>query len=640
MARNLAARQSRESAYVKFLKLNDFDASSAPGWSGRGNHVEFQRWEDVPLTLGTNIGQGSYAVVQRVICAKINKRPLAQKIIWDYRKGGIEQVMTEVKCIQHLRHRHIVQLVGTYVVQRSLHILMFPVGQWNLRHFLEEFEDERMKSKAYPDFYSIGPFFKCLATGVAYLHDEVIPHIINLDIKPENIIVRRCTDRPGQLSVFITDFGVSRSFQPSSPSTAANTLYTTAIYQAPEIAQGKEYGRKADIFSLGCVFSEMASIVAGKSLREYLNYRKHSRPGIEELSIAFESNLLACIVWLGKLKLLPPFKRELNRQIPKWWTSLLDRIEKMMSEDPKDRYTSHQLVNSFPSGPCCKEVLEEYQTAQKPQQILDVSMDSIDNDLSSPGSTALTLAATELSDAHCKPKFSQDGLHHGPGGLISAFHEVGLAPKTEPELAILSGAPESHSSLPDFDWSGKGAHVQYDSRSEVPLEMIDILGMGGSSSVHKVKTKNQGSHIFAQKILRTRGHTLRMEMLMREAKLLQNLRNPHIVRLIGTTYDQRFFSILTYPAADWNLSDFMREFEGERSSRDAVSLERKQALYMFTPCLINALRYLHNARIRHKDIKPSNILVQNWPTGAHKYHVYLSGMNRCLFLEWNEQNCN
>jgi serine/threonine protein kinase len=223
----------------------------------------------------------------------------------------------------------------TYVVRHTLYILLFSVGQQNLRNFLQEFEDDKMASKAYPGFYSVGTFFKCLAIGVVYLHNEVEPRIINLDIKSENIIVRCCADR--RLTVFITDFGVSRSFQPSSPSTDANTHYTTPIYQTPEVANKKAYGREADIFSLGCVFPEIASILAGRTFQAYNEHRKYRLPGITEPSIAFESNLVACITCLEQLKSLPSFKRPPTGRNPEWWMGLLNLIVKVMSEDPSER---------------------------------------------------------------------------------------------------------------------------------------------------------------------------------------------------------------------------------------------------------------------------------------------------------------
>jgi serine/threonine protein kinase len=248
----MARRITSESPYSTFVRQFGLNSTETPSWSGCGAHAEFKRREDIPLATHEVLGSGGYAVVQKVICRCNDERPLAQKIIRDYRKG-LEAIMSEVKHIQQLRHQHLIQLVGTYALGWTLHILLFPVGQWNLKSFLEEFQDVNMSRKAYPEFCSLGTFFKCLAHAVAYLHNEITPHIKHLDIKPENIIVRRYGTHG--LTVLLTDFGVSRSFHPTATSQDVDTLYTTPIYAAPEIAQHNPFGRPADIFSLGCVFS-------------------------------------------------------------------------------------------------------------------------------------------------------------------------------------------------------------------------------------------------------------------------------------------------------------------------------------------------------------------------------------------------
>jgi serine/threonine protein kinase len=262
---------SRESPYAGFVQQLELNTPESPGWSGQGNHVEFKRREDIPLETHEVLGAGAYAVVQKVIHKSNDKRPLAQKIIRDYRRD-LETIMSEIKHVQQLQHRHFIQLVGTYALGRTLHILLFPVGQWNLKQFLEEFEDVSMNRKAYPEFYSIGTFLKCLACALAHLHNEITPLIKHLDIKPENIIVRRYGGH--RLTVLLTDFGVSRSFHPTATSQDINTIYTTPIYAAPEIAQHRPFGRQADIFSLGCVFSEMASVLGGKTMVEFSQYRR------------------------------------------------------------------------------------------------------------------------------------------------------------------------------------------------------------------------------------------------------------------------------------------------------------------------------------------------------------------------------
>jgi serine/threonine protein kinase len=109
--------------------------------------VEFKRREDIPLAMHEVLGSGGYAVVQKVVRKSNDDRPLAQKIIKSYRTD-LETIMDEVKHIQHLRHRHLIQLVGTYALGSTLHILLFPVGLWNLKNFLEEFQDVAMSRKA------------------------------------------------------------------------------------------------------------------------------------------------------------------------------------------------------------------------------------------------------------------------------------------------------------------------------------------------------------------------------------------------------------------------------------------------------------------------------------------------------------
>jgi|SRR6266498_5248274 len=102
--------------------------------------------------------------------------------------------------------------------------------------------------------------------------------------------------------------------------------------------------------------------------------------------------------------------------------------------------------------------------------------------------------------------------------------------------------------MTETDWSGKGARVGYDINEPALLEELEVIGLGTSSLVTKVRSTRRGPNIFAKKTLEKRGHLLRLEMLLQEVKVLQKLHNPHIIRLVGTLDERRFFSILIYPA--------------------------------------------------------------------------------------------
>jgi serine/threonine protein kinase len=58
----------------------------------------------------------------------------------------------------------------------------------------------------------------------------------------------------------------------------------------------------------------------------------------------------------------------------------------------------------------------------------------------------------------------------------------------------------------------------------------------------------------------------------------------------------RYVGIVMSPVADWNLADFL--------DREHISSDDRSFLRTFYGCLAVALRYLHENRIRHKDIKP------------------------------------
>ena len=544
------------------------------------------------------LGSGGYAVVQKVVCKANDDRPLAQKIIKDYRTG-LEMIMSEVKHIQRLRHQHIIQLVGTYTLGWSLHILLFPVGQWNLKSFLEEFQDLDLNRKAYPEFFSVGTFFKCLAYAVAYLHNEITPHIKHLDIKPENVIVRQHAAH--LLTVLLTDFGVSRSFHPTTTSQDIKTLYTTPIYAAPEIAQCETFGRLADIFSLGCVFSEMASVLGHKTLLQFSNYRRLKKAD-GSYTIAFENNLKACRSWLKDLRSNTPF-RKLSTQGSLWWTQLLGLIERMISEKPSDRPSSKQVVDHFPPGPCCDVTLEGFE---------------------SPGLKEQVGGLSDMADPVVPAQLESQPSHQLIDASTAAFQNITLSPQVQPSISHIEKESVVASAAAEIDWSGKGAHVGYDVNEPVPLEQLEVIALGPFSIVTKVRSTICGPYIFAKKTLQKGGHILRLEMLLREVKVLQKLSNPHIVRLAGTIDEQRFFSLLIYPAAKWNLWTFMEDISSKTDSlEDPELLSRRRALQNFHKCLIQGLNYLHSQYIRHKDIKPTNILVQQ--TCDNNYHVYLAG---------------
>jgi serine/threonine protein kinase len=82
--------------------------------------------------------------------------------------------------------------------------------------------------------------------GMRYLHER---NMLHRDIKSANVFLTK------KGNVRIGDLGLARK----AKGTAALTKCGTDCYMAPEMISGKAYGKKADVWSLGCVLFEMMS---------------------------------------------------------------------------------------------------------------------------------------------------------------------------------------------------------------------------------------------------------------------------------------------------------------------------------------------------------------------------------------------
>lgn len=95
----------------------------------------------------------------------------------------------------------------------------------------------------------IGVYTRHILLGLNYLHSMGIVHC---DIKGSNILM----DPSGPK---IADFGCAKRVSPVGLDKEAVAISGTPLYMAPEVVRGEEQGFPADIWSLGCIFVEMAT---------------------------------------------------------------------------------------------------------------------------------------------------------------------------------------------------------------------------------------------------------------------------------------------------------------------------------------------------------------------------------------------
>lgn len=164
-----------------------------------------------------------------------------------------------------LRHPNIVELLNCYT-QNGITNMLFPRADLDLHDFLLE----KQRPRPFEHDHIFFNAMRGVASGLSYLHnfrpradpldtDPCGPmHGCHHDIKPRNILVYGAV-------LVLADFGFSK-MKSISEDTQTRWKDTTFEYGAPECRDAQSFvagmvGRTSDIWSIGCVFSEVAAYI-------------------------------------------------------------------------------------------------------------------------------------------------------------------------------------------------------------------------------------------------------------------------------------------------------------------------------------------------------------------------------------------
>jgi len=131
------------------------------------------------------------------------------------------------------------------------------------------------------------------------------------------------------------------------------------------------------------------------------------------------------------------------------------------------------------------------------------------------------------------------------------------------------------------------------------------LGRGSFGQVDHVVGRLSIDHFARKRIPRGKSFKRDQQAIksfQNELKALKTLSHRHLVKLVSSYTDRNWVGLIMKPVAECNFEYFL-------SAEDIDQIDRQTCIRRFFGCLATAVEYLHQNQIRHKDIKPANILV-------------------------------
>lgn len=190
--------------------------------------------EMIHWKLSETIGQSRNSIVHKALDIDSGQTFAVKQLFCT------ETVPQEVKILESLSHPNIVKYLGYEILRETPCI------------YLEYIQGGSLKA----EIYRMGPLTEHttklytlqILHGLLYLHDQGILH---RDIKCSNVLLS------ADGTVKLTDFGCSRKYLEWKESGVMKSFNGSLAWTAPEVILKSGYGRKADVWSLGCAVLEM-----------------------------------------------------------------------------------------------------------------------------------------------------------------------------------------------------------------------------------------------------------------------------------------------------------------------------------------------------------------------------------------------
>jgi len=191
------------------------------------------------------IGEGTYGVVYKGKNKITDQLVALKKIRLENDEEGVPSTaIREISLLRELQHPNIVALMDVLMQENKLY-LVFEYLSMDLKKYMETIKPHNKLI----DSQLVKSYLHQITQGILYCHQRRTMH---RDLKPQNLLI----DMNGVIK--LADFGLARAF--GIPIRVYTHEVVTLWYRAPEVLLGApRYSCAIDIWSIGCIFSEMAT---------------------------------------------------------------------------------------------------------------------------------------------------------------------------------------------------------------------------------------------------------------------------------------------------------------------------------------------------------------------------------------------
>lgn len=191
-----------------------------------------------------SLGNGTFCRVEKVSHSRIGDLALKSHDLGKTGTGPAKHIEREIRILSVLNHPNVVRMVTAARKSSEHSFLMWPAAHTDLDKYLR---NPTAHSCIAPQDIIGG--LTGLACGLHYMHSQSVTHN---DIKPENILLDHA-------SFLFADFGAAGEHGPRCRCPRKPQNY---MYEAPEVRLGSYAADKADVFSLGLVFTQLLLLLA------------------------------------------------------------------------------------------------------------------------------------------------------------------------------------------------------------------------------------------------------------------------------------------------------------------------------------------------------------------------------------------